>query len=72
MSTAGDNKDMNTSKAFVQQAQFASAVSEVEQMLLPEVVRIRYTLGNDWTGEPAVFFKIVLTDAASSRINFGK
>jgi hypothetical protein len=36
-------------------------------MFYPNVQRIRYTLEDDWAGEPAVFFKIVLSDAASSR-----
>jgi hypothetical protein len=29
-------------------------------------VRIRYTLGEDWTGDPAVFFRITLPDDAPS------
>lgn len=29
---------------------------------MPDVVRIRYTLGEDWTGDPAVFFEIVVSD----------
>jgi len=51
-------------KAFAQQGQFAAAVAEVEQQLQPRVVRIRYTLGEDWTGDPAVFFRITLPDDA--------
>ena len=30
-----------------------------------DVVRLRYTLGEDWTGDPSIFFNIVLTDPAS-------
>ena len=54
-------------RAVAQQNQFASAVADVEPQLVPEVVRIRYTLGNDWSGEPAVFFRVVLTNDASKR-----
>ena len=43
-------------------AEFAAAVAEVERQLVPDVVRIRFTLGEDWTGDPAVFFKIVVPD----------
>jgi hypothetical protein len=31
------------------------------------VVSILPTLGDDWSGEPAVFFMVILTDAASRR-----
>jgi hypothetical protein len=54
-------------RAFAQQDQFSAAVAEVERQLQPRVVRIRYTLGNDWTGDPAVFFRITLPDEATER-----
>ena len=54
-------------RALVQPEQFASAVSEAERMLGSGVVRVRYKLGNDWTGDPAVFFRVLLSDAASPR-----
>lgn len=36
-------------------------------MFRPEVVRVRYDVGDDSTGEPAVFFRILLSDSASRR-----
>jgi hypothetical protein len=54
-------------RALVQQSQFESAVSEVEKTFRPQVVRVRYDLGDDSTGEPAVFFRILLSDDAASR-----
>ena len=54
-------------RAFAQQGQFSAAVAETEQRLSPHVVRIRYTLGQDWSGDPAVFFRIILSDADSRR-----
>jgi hypothetical protein len=54
-------------KAFARQDEFAAAVAEVEQQLHPNVVYIRHSFGNDWTGEPAVFFRVLLSDAASKR-----
>jgi len=33
--------------------------------LPPGVVNMRYTLGNDWSGDPAIFFWITLSDEAA-------
>lgn len=30
-----------------------------------EVVGIRYSIGHDWNGDPAIFFRVLLSDAAS-------
>lgn len=51
-------------RAYRQQARFASAVAEAGRALISQTVRIRYTLEDDWSGEPAVFFRIVLPDDA--------
>jgi hypothetical protein len=59
-------------RAYRQQSEFASAVAEVGQRLVPRVVRIRHTLGDDWSGEPAVFFRIVLPDDACERQSSGR
>jgi hypothetical protein len=42
-------------------------VQRIAESLTPEVVEIIATLGNDWSGEPAVFFMVVLADAATQR-----
>jgi hypothetical protein len=55
-------------KAFNRPDEFADAVARVEPMLAPEVVRLRHSLGDDWTGEPAVFFLVTLSDATASRV----
>jgi hypothetical protein len=52
-------------RAHAQDKQFA--VAEVERHLHPNVVYIRHSFGNDWTGEPSVFFGVLLSDAASKR-----
>ncbi len=54
-------------KAFAQQGQFAAAVAQVARQLGPQVVRIQHTFGNDSTGEPSVFFMVILSDAATRR-----
>lgn len=53
--------------AFAQQAQFQSAVNRAAQQLAPQVIDLTFTLGNDWTGEAAVFFMVILSNAASRR-----
>lgn len=45
----------------------AAGLLGVERQLRPEVVRIRYSFGDDWSGDPAIFFRVVLSDAASQR-----
>ena len=52
---------------FVNQAQLAqlsTAVIQAVQTLGPEVVRLRHTIGEDTSGDPAIFFRIVLADWA--------
>lgn len=54
---------------FVNQAKLGAAVQRAARALAGDVVHIYYELGSDWTGAPAVFFKIVLTDKASKPEN---
>jgi len=50
----------------VNQAQFAQNVNAAIGSLNPqEVARVAYSIGHDSTDDPAIFFRIVLTDAAS-------
>ena len=49
----------------VKQRELASSVKRAEQALTPEVVCIRYSIGPDWTGDRSIFFRIILSDAAS-------
>ena len=58
---------MHVPTAFAQQAQFQSAVSRAGKQLGPHVIDLTFTLGNDWSGEPAVFFMVILSNAASRR-----
>ena len=48
------------------QAQLAQSVNAVIRSLNPqEVAHVAYSIGHDSTDDPAIFFRIVLTDAAS-------
>jgi hypothetical protein len=53
---------MYLAKAFAQQPQFFAAVAQAASALQPHAVSVAPTLGNDWNGESAVFFEIVLAD----------
>jgi hypothetical protein len=64
---ARDNGFVYFPRAFTQQPLFQAAVAKAAKQLAPHVVDIIPTMGNDWTGEPAVFFMIILADADSGR-----
>lgn len=40
-------------------------VDKIARDLAPEVVRIRFNLGQDWSEHPAIYFRVILSDAAS-------
>jgi hypothetical protein len=50
---------------FAHQTQLANEIAKAIRKLPNEAVRVNYNLGTDSTGEPSIFFRIVLTDAAS-------
>jgi hypothetical protein len=62
-----DNQIVNIARAFAQQAQLDEAVGNLKPALGSDVVTLRYTLGQDWSGEPAIFFRVVLSERASQR-----
>jgi hypothetical protein len=49
-------------RALSHQDEFFAAIDAATNNLPPEVVDVRYALGTDWNGEPAVFFKVILKD----------
>ena len=51
--------------AIAKRPEINAAVSEVVRLLAPDVVHIRYDIGQDWSGDWAVFFRIVVSDEAS-------
>ena len=54
-------------RGIAQQGQLATAIAGLERLLGPDVVRLRYTIGENWSEEPAIFFRVVLSDEASKR-----
>jgi hypothetical protein len=51
--------------AVTKQAEIDAAIQHVQQTIGPDVVRIRYQIGEDWSGQWAIFFRVVLTDDAA-------
>jgi hypothetical protein len=58
---------VNIAKAFIHRAELKHAVDDLKPMLPPAVVHLEYVLGEDWTGEPSIFFTIVLSDQAAKQ-----
>ena len=52
---------------FVDQQGVDEAVQRAAQALAPTVVRIRYNFGADWTGDPSIFFRVIIADEAARR-----
>jgi hypothetical protein len=42
--------------------ELASSVKSVEEMFPEDIEHIRYTVKEDWTDDPAIFFRILLKD----------
>jgi hypothetical protein len=62
----GDNRDVPIfPSGVVNQTQLENAVSKAIRKLGKEAIRVRYSLDSDWSGDPAIYFRIVLTDAAA-------
>jgi hypothetical protein len=53
--------------AVTKQAEIEGAIQCVQQSLGPDVARIRYEIGQDWSGQWAIFFRVVLSDDAARR-----
>lgn len=52
---------------FVNRQEIEAGVQRAAQDLFPAVVRIRYDFGSDWTGDPSIFFRVVLADEFASK-----
>ena len=55
-------------RGFARQAELAMAIEEIKPLLGPDVVRLTYKLEEDWSGDPSIFFRVVLSDRASTKI----
>ena len=53
--------------AVTKRPQINAAIADVVRELSPAVQRINYEIAQDWSGEWAVFFRVLLSDEASNR-----
>ena len=53
--------------AVTRQSEIQAAINTLERSLAPDVVHIRYEVGEDWSGQWAIFFRVVLSDDAAKR-----
>jgi hypothetical protein len=51
--------------AVTKQAEIDAAIARVQRSIGSDVARIRYEIGEDWSDQWAIFFRIVLTDDAA-------
>ncbi len=58
--------------SLVIQSEIESKVTKIARELAPDVVRIRFNIGEDWIGDPAIFFRILLSDHASKESRLSK
>lgn len=47
------------------QSEIQAAINAVQRGLAPDVVHIRYEIGEDWSGQWSIFFRVILADDAA-------
>jgi hypothetical protein len=52
-------------RGIAQAGELVKKLNFVQRFMPPEVVRWNYTFDTDWSGEPAIFFWVVLTDSSA-------
>jgi hypothetical protein len=60
---------MDVTADLSKQPQIDAAVTEVVKELSPSVKKIRFDIDQDWSGQRAIFFRVLLSDDASEPIN---
>jgi hypothetical protein len=56
-----------TAAGFITHEQIDREVERVKQKLGPDVVRVKHSIGEDTDGDPAIYFRVVITDESSRR-----
>lgn len=52
--------------SLVRPGEISKDVAATAKALAPDVVRVRHEIASDWSGDPAIFFRVTLTDRAAS------
>jgi|SRR6516164_2610051 hypothetical protein len=63
----GSEVEIFVPSAVTKHAEINAAIQRVGHLVGPDVVRIRYQIGEDWSGQWPIFFRVVLTDEAARR-----
>jgi len=58
--------------AVLKESDIDKAVREVAKELAPDVQWIRYEIGLDWSGDRAIYFRVVLSNDASREARLAK
>ena len=58
---------MQAPAAIFKSAEIAKGVSAVAREFSPDVVRIRYNADSDWSGDAAVYFRVLLADEVAEK-----
>ena len=56
-------------KGIAQGAELVKKFNQLDHVVIPGVEKWRYTFADDWSGDPAIFFWVTLTDEASKPQN---
>ncbi len=56
-------------RGIAQASELVKRFNQLANVPIPGIVKWRYTFENDWSGDPAIFFWVTLTDEASKPKN---
>jgi len=59
----------HVAKGIAQAPELVKKFNQLAHVSIPGVVKWEYTFENDWSGDPAIFFWVILTDEASKPEN---
>ena len=60
-----DNSFVHLQTGFINRTEVENAVDQFIRTLGSEVVRVRYNIGEDWSGDTALYFRVVLADSVA-------
>lgn len=60
---------MMTTRIPILDSQVDDSIREAQADVKDRVIAIRYVVEDDWSGEPSIFFRVVLSDDASTPSN---
>ena len=59
---------MNVPVGFISHTEVEKAINQFIGTLGPEVVRVRWNFGDDWMGDPVLYFRVILADSVSGDV----